>query len=79
MVYVQRTEFETAFDPASPQKRLYASRFFDKNVISYFQWQFLDGEAEILPGITFSKGFPKFSCTIEIIRIYFSTSRKISG
>ena len=51
MVYVQRTEFETAFDPASPQKRLYASRFFDKNVISYFQWQFLDGEAEILPGI----------------------------
>lgn len=35
----------------APQKRLYASRFFDKNVISYFQWQFLDGEAEILPGL----------------------------
>lgn len=48
--YVQRAEYESAFDPASPQKQLYASRFFDKKAVSYFQWRFLDGEAEILPG-----------------------------
>lgn len=49
--YVQRTEYETAFDPTSPQKQLYASRFFDKKAVSYFQWRFLDGEAEILLGV----------------------------
>jgi len=49
VIYVQRKEYETAFDPASPQKQLYSSRFFDKKAISYFQWRFLDGESEILP------------------------------
>lgn len=49
--YVQRAEYEAAFDPTSPQKQLYASRFFDKDAISYFRWRFLDGESEILPGL----------------------------
>lgn len=51
VIYVQRKEYEAAFDPASPQKQLYATRFFDKKAISYFRWRFLDGEAEILPGV----------------------------
>ncbi|MDO4281231.1 MAG: N-acyl homoserine lactonase family protein [Peptococcaceae bacterium] len=50
-IIVQRKEYESAFDPASPQRALYARRFFDKHAISYFRWQFLDGEAEILPGL----------------------------
>lgn len=50
-IYVQRAEYDSAFDPTSPQKQLYASRFFDKKALSYFRWRFLDGEAEILPGI----------------------------
>lgn len=50
-VYVQRKEYEAAFDPASPQKRLYAERFFDKKAVSYFRWRFLDGETEVFPGV----------------------------
>lgn len=50
-IYVQRPEYETAFEQSSPQKGLYAQRFFDKKAISYFRWKFIDGETEILPGI----------------------------
>lgn len=51
VIYVQRKEYEAAFDLSSPQRQLYASRFFDKKALSYFRWKFLDGEAEILPGV----------------------------
>lgn len=50
-IYVQKKEYETAFNPKSPQKQLYAKRFFDKKAISYFRWIFLEKETTILPGV----------------------------
>lgn len=50
-IYVQRQECEAAFDPFSPQKHLYIGRFFNKKAVSYFRWNFIEGETQILPGV----------------------------
>lgn len=50
-IYVQRKEFESAFHPVKAHESIYAQRFFDKNSIFYFRWNFLEGEKEILPGL----------------------------
>lgn len=49
--YVQRTEWEAAWS-ATPYEQLYYLREdFCKERISYFRWRFLDGAAELAPGL----------------------------
>lgn len=50
-ICVQRKEYETAFEPIESERKLYCRRFFDKKAVPYFQWKFVDGEAQILPGL----------------------------
>lgn len=49
--YVQRAEYQAAMNPAEHQKKLYKRDLFDENAVDYFDWVFLDGEQEILPGL----------------------------
>jgi len=49
--YIQKAEWEAAFAPLIPEKPFYDSLCYDKNAVNYFQWQFLDGDTEILPGL----------------------------
>jgi len=49
--YVQRSEFDTAFNPPKSNVRFYDLPAIDKQAISYFKWHFVDGEYEILPGL----------------------------
>ncbi len=48
--YVQKKEWNAAFNPLKPAEPFYDYPAFDKTAINYFQWNFLDGDAEILPG-----------------------------
>lgn len=50
-LYVQRKEWIAAHNPIPSNKHLYFDPYFNKKVISYFQWEFLDGETEIFPGL----------------------------
>jgi glyoxylase-like metal-dependent hydrolase (beta-lactamase superfamily II) len=50
-IYVQKKEMEAAYDPPAGIKHLYAPKCFDKHAVPYFQWEFLDGEAAIAPGL----------------------------
>lgn len=50
--YCQRADWDYAF--AGPQtgfRAFYKADNFDKRAVNYTSWHFLDGEAEILPGI----------------------------
>lgn len=49
--YIQKKEWEAAFAPYVPEAPFYDTLCFDKNAVNYFQWIFLDGDAEILPGL----------------------------
>lgn len=49
--YVQQTEWEEAFNPIIPEAPFYDELSFGKTAVSYFQWEFLKGDAEILPGL----------------------------
>ena len=51
--YVQQSEWDHAHDPIESQAWIYNdTRFlFDPPDVDYFQWHFLHGESEILPGI----------------------------
>lgn len=49
--YLQRKELEAAYNPTPGVKFLYAEKFFDKRAVSYFQWELLDGEKTIAPGL----------------------------
>ena len=48
---VQRREWETAHDPIPSMAHLYYEPYFSKKVISYFQWEFIEGEVELFPGL----------------------------
>lgn len=49
--YLQRAEWEAANNPIDFEKIYYVQKLFDKTAVNYFQWNFLDGETEILPGL----------------------------
>lgn len=49
--HVQRKEWEAAHNPIEFEKIYYVQKLFDKNAVNYFQWNFLDGDAEIYPGL----------------------------
>lgn len=49
--YLQKTEWEAAFSPLVPEKMQYDETCYNKDAINYFQWSFLDGDAEILTGL----------------------------
>jgi glyoxylase-like metal-dependent hydrolase (beta-lactamase superfamily II) len=49
--YLQKKEWEAAYNPTPGIQFLYCERFFDKKAVSYFQWELLDGEKNIAPGL----------------------------
>lgn len=49
--YVQAKEWHAAFHPIAPEAPFYDIPSYDKNAVNYFQWEFLDGDTEILPGL----------------------------
>ena len=49
--FVQKKEWESAFHPLDPEKAFYDSLCYNRDAVNYFQWEFLDGDAEILPGL----------------------------
>ena len=49
--YVQKKEWEAAFNPLVPEATFYDKLCYDKNAVNYFQWNFLEGDTEILPGL----------------------------
>lgn len=49
--YVQRAEWLEAFNPIIPEAPFYDRASFDKYAVNYFNWQFLDGDDKILPGL----------------------------
>lgn len=49
--YVSRTEWDFANNPLPSQRGIYYEPLFDYRAVQYFDWNFIDGEAEILPGI----------------------------
>ncbi|NLJ70829.1 MAG: N-acyl homoserine lactonase family protein [Clostridiaceae bacterium] len=50
--YVQKTEWEAAHNPLIPEKPFYLVKDFDKTAVKYFQWNFLEGDSDILEGIS---------------------------
>ena len=48
---VSKKEWAHAFDPMPHQRLFYKEDDFDHRAVNYFQWQFTEGEEEILPGI----------------------------
>lgn len=49
--YVQRSEWECAFNPVENQKCFYFEDLYGWSAVRYPQWKFVDGEYELLPGI----------------------------
>ena len=49
--YIQKKEWESAFAPLVPEAPFYDPLCYDKHAVNYFQWEFLDGDCEILPGL----------------------------
>lgn len=49
--YVQRAEWDYAFDCVENQKCFYFEELYGWKAVRYTQWKFVDGESEILPGI----------------------------
>ncbi len=49
--YVQSREWHEAFHPIIPEAPFYDKASFDKNAVNYFMWNFIDGDAHILPGV----------------------------
>lgn len=49
--YVQSKEWYAAFHPIVPEAPFYDKPSYDKEAVNYFQWEFLDGDADILPGV----------------------------
>lgn len=41
--YVQKKEWEAAFNPLVPEAPFYDKLCYDKNAVNYFQWNFLEG------------------------------------
>ncbi|KZL90158.1 N-acyl homoserine lactonase family protein [Clostridium magnum] len=49
--YVQKSEWYEAFHPIAPEAPFYDKACYDKTAMSYFRWEFLEGDVEILPGL----------------------------
>lgn len=49
--FVQKREWHYAFSPMSVHESIYQQKYFGKGAVNYFQWEHVDGEKEILPGI----------------------------
>lgn len=49
--YVQKKEWEAAFDPIVPETPFYDKLCYDKHAVNFFQWNFLEGDTQILPGL----------------------------
>lgn len=49
--YVQKKEWEAAFNPLVPEAPFYDQLCYDKSAMNYFQWKFLEGDFEIAPGL----------------------------
>ena len=49
--FVQKREWEEAFNPIKPEKPFYDQKCYNKESISYFRWEFLNGDTELLPGL----------------------------
>ena len=50
-LFVQREEWLAAWDLSPDDRLYYDTSYYDKHSISYFQWEFLDGEEELFPGL----------------------------
>ena len=50
-IFVQKKEWEVAHDNTPTEARFYYSKLFDKKAVNYFQWEMLDGDTEIFPGL----------------------------
>ncbi|MCM3023219.1 N-acyl homoserine lactonase family protein [Heyndrickxia ginsengihumi] len=49
--YVQRKEWEAAHNPIPCQEPIYLKKLFNSEAVNYFNWKFVDGEDEIVPGV----------------------------
>ncbi len=49
--YVQKAEWEAAHNPIEFEKIFYVDKLYNRDAVNYFQWNFLDGDAEIFPGL----------------------------
>lgn len=49
--YIQKEEWYAAFHPIAPEAPFYDIPSYDRTAVNYFQWEFIDGDAEILPGL----------------------------
>ncbi|GGB53038.1 MBL fold metallo-hydrolase [Lentibacillus populi] len=48
---VQKKEWEAANNPIPCQESIYLKKLFDSSAVNYFNWRFVDGEEEIVPGV----------------------------
>lgn len=48
---VQRREYDFAIAPRLGHAPLYPAHLFDRDAIDYFDWLFVDGDHELLPGL----------------------------
>ncbi|WEG13420.1 N-acyl homoserine lactonase family protein [Pullulanibacillus sp. KACC 23026] len=48
---VQRREWEAAHNPIPCQEPIYFNELFDTSAVNYFNWIFVDGEEEVVPGV----------------------------
>lgn len=48
---LQKREWEAAFNPIPCQDGIYLRELYDPNSVNYFQWRFVDGEEEVVPGV----------------------------
>ncbi|KWZ83826.1 N-acyl homoserine lactonase family protein [Heyndrickxia coagulans] len=49
--FVQKKEWEAAHHPIPCQEGIYLSELYDSVAVNYFDWMFVDGEEEIVPGV----------------------------
>lgn len=50
-IFVQRREWENAFNHVVYQESIYIRHLLDYRAVNMFNWEFIDGEADFLPGI----------------------------
>jgi N-acyl homoserine lactone hydrolase len=48
---LQEKEWKAAFSPLPSQTDIYLSELYDHRAVNYFQWDFVDGEHEVVPGV----------------------------
>jgi N-acyl homoserine lactone hydrolase len=48
---VQKKEWDAANNPIPCQELIYLKELFNSEAVNYFDWRFIDGEDEIVPGV----------------------------